>query len=347
MNYRRPILSAVLLTLVAAMPVSSFAHDPAEDMSAAATVWLASLEPTQRQQACFEFPDAERFNWAYIPKPRKGLPFKEMTPSQRPLAVALLNSGLSHRGFLQASTIISLEEVLRKLEKNNPGRDSELYYVSIFGQPGATKAWGWRLEGHHLSLNFTIANGHVAAQSPSFFGSNPADVQEGPRQGLRVLGSEEDLGRQFVTSLTVQQQAAAIIAKTASADILTSNSRKALQLTPAGLGFAELGAKQKVALQELVRFYADRFRAELAQSDLDKIERAGWDKVSFAWAGGLEKGQGHYYRVQGPTFVLEYDNTQNNANHIHTVWRDFMNDFGEDVLKKHYQSGHHAADAGH
>ena len=308
---------------------------------------LPALTPHSASRPPSSFRYAERFNWAYIPKPRKGLPFKEMTPSQRPLAVALLNSGLSHRGFLQASTIISLEEVLRKLEKDNPGRDSELYYVSLFGQPGATNAWGWRLEGHHLSLNFTIADGHVAAQSPSFFGSNPADVQEGPRQGLRVLGAEEDLGRHFVKSLTTEQQATATISKTASADILTSNSRTALPLSPAGLGFPELDTKQKVALQELVRFYADRFRAELAQSDLAKIERAGWDKVSFAWAGGLEKGQGHYYRVQGPTFVLEYDNTQNNANHIHTVWRDFMNDFGEDVLKKHYQSGHHAVDAGH
>lgn len=341
MKFRAVRSSVCLLALIPAMTLSSPAHDPAEDMAAAANAWLASLDAAQRQKASFEFPDAERLNWAFIPKARNGLALKEMTASQRPLAVALLNSGLSHRGFLQASTIISLEEVLRKLEKGNPGRDPELYYVSIFGSPGTTNAWGWRVEGHHLSLNFTVAHGHVAAQSPSFFGSNPAEVLEGPRQGLRVLGTEEDLGRQFVKSLTTQQQSTAIIAKTAFADILTGNSRKALPLSPPGLGFTELQAKQKTALQEIVRAYADRFRPELAQSDLAKIERAGWDKVSFVWAGGLEKGQGHYYRVQGPTFVLEYDNTQNNANHIHTAWRDFMNDFGEDVLKKHYQTGHH------
>jgi len=339
--------SALLFAIIPAMTLSSLAHDPAEDMAAAAHAWLASLDETQRELAQFEFPDTERLNWAFVPQPRKGLPLKKMTTSQRPLAVALLNSGLSHRGFFQAATIISLEEVLRKLENGNPGRDSELYYLSIFGQPGTTNVWGWRVEGHHLSLNFTIAGGHVAAQSPAFFGSNPAEVREGPRQGLRVLGLEEDLGRQLVKSLTAPQQETAIIAKTAFPEILTGNSRKVFPLSPSGLGFSELQAAQKAALQELVRTYAERFRPELAEADLDKIEHAGWDKVSFAWAGSIEKGEGHYYRVQGPTFVLEYDNSQNKANHIHTVWRDFMNDFGEDVLKEHYQSGHHAAGAEH
>lgn len=323
--------------------LSCAAHEAADDMLLAANAWLASLDSAQRQQARFEFSEGERLNWAFVPQARKGLPLKSMTPFQRPLAMALLNSGLSHRGFLKASAIVSLEEVLRKLENDNPGRDTELYYVSVFGQPSATNAWAWRFEGHHLSLNFTVVDGHVAAHSPSFMGSNPADVREGPRQGLRILGAEEDLGRLLVTSMSTQQQKTAIIAEKAFADILTGNSRKVTPLSPVGLSFTGLQPSQQTMLQELVLTYAERFRSELATSDLEKIERAGWDKVLFAWAGSTEKGQGHYYRVQGPTFVLEYDNTQNKANHIHTAWRDFENDFGEDVLKKHYQSGHHAA----
>jgi len=333
--------SALSVALVAAMALPCFAHDPADDMSAAANAWLASLDDTQRKQAEFDFADTERLNWGFVPKPRKGMPFKGMTPGQNRLAVVLLNSGLSHHGFLQASTIMSLEEVLRKLENDNPGRDPELYYVSVFGKPGATNTWAWRVEGHHLSLNFTISDGHVVANAPSFFGSNPAEVLQGPRQGLRILGEEEDLAREFVKSLNDAQRKTAIIENVAFRDILTGDSRKVLPLTPTGLSFPELKPGDKAALQRLVRTFAERFRPELAMADLEKIERAGWDRVSFAWAGSVEKGQGHYYRVQGPTFVLEYDNTQNGANHIHTAWRDFLNDFGEDALKKHYQSGHH------
>jgi hypothetical protein len=336
---RRSVLLSILMTLPA------LAHDPAADMSAAANAWLASLDNARREQAEFDFSDTERLNWGFVPKPRKGLPFKEMTPAQNRLGLALLNSGLSHRGFFQASTIMSLEEVLKKLENDNPGRDPELYYVSIFGKPGGTNTWAWRVEGHHLSLNFTICRGEVVANAPSFFGSNPAEVPPGSRQGLRVLGEEEDLAREFVKALTESQRKTAIIEKVAFREILTGDSRKVLPLTPAGLSFSQMNREQQATLQGLVRTYAERFRPELAKQDIGKIERAGWDKVSFAWAGGIEKGQGHYYRVQGPTFVLEYDNTQNRANHIHTAWRDFMNDFGEDALKKHYQSGHPASGA--
>ena len=319
-----------------------FLGTPVDDMVAAATAWIASLDDAQRKQAEFEFSDVERLNWGFVPKPRKGLPFKSMTPAQSRLALALLNTGLSHRGYFQASAIMSLEEVLRKFENDNRGRDPELYYVSVFGKPGITNAWAWRVEGHHLSLNFTVSGGHAVANAPSFFGSNPAEVLQGPRQGFRILGPEEDLARAFVKSLTPTQRETAVIEKVAFREILTGDSRKVLPLSPVGLGFAELKSEQKAALQQLVRTYAGRFRPELAEKDLAQIEHAGWDKISFAWAGGIEKGQGHYYRLQGPTFVLEYDNTQNNANHIHTVWRDFLNDFGEDALKKHYQSGHHA-----
>lgn len=329
-----------VLTLCAA---SARAHPPtpAEAMAEAAQHFLAALTPEQRQQATFDLNDAERLNWHFIPRERKGLPFKEMTPAQRLLAHALLSTGLSQRGYVKATTIMSLEQILRELEQGRgPTRDPELYYVTIFGEPGAQSTWGWRVEGHHLSVNFTLVNGQ-AVSAPTFFGSNPAEVKTGPRQGLRVLAEEEDLARALVGSLSEAQRRQAIIQTDAPRDIITGADRKARRLEPLGIGYAALNSDQQHRLQELVEAYAQRHRPELATRDLEQIRQAGWDKVHFAWAGGLERGQGHYYRVQGPTFLLEYDNTQNNANHIHSVWRDFANDFGEDLLRRHYQETPH------
>ena len=278
-----------------------------------------------------------------IPKARKGLPLKEMSSAQKKLAHALLNSGLSQRGYAQAVTIMSLDQILAELEQGKgPVRDPDLYYFTIFGKPGVEEAWGWRVEGHHLSLNFVVHGDEVLAATPAFFGSNPGEVREGPRKGLRVLGQEETLGRQFVDSLNDDQKKTAIIATTAPQEIITKNDRKAQLLEPPGLPASQMTAGQKAALLNLIKDYAFRHRAEVAEGDLKKIEAAGLDEVHFAWAGSLGPGQGHYYRIQGPTFLLEYDNTQNNANHIHTVWRDFANDFGEDVLRRHYEEVPHA-----
>lgn len=329
--------------LLALCAVSVRAHppSPAEDMADAAQHFLAALTPEQRQKATFDLNDAERLNWHFIPRERKGLPFKEMTPAQRHLAHALLSTGLSHRGYLKATTIMSLEQILLDLEQGRgPTRDPELYFVTIFGQPGANSPWGWRVEGHHLSVNFTLANGQ-AVSAPTFFGSNPAEVRSGPRQGLRVLVEEEDLARALVGSLSEAQRRQAVIQTDAPRDIITGADRKARRLEPLGIGYPALNSDQQQRLQELVEAYARRHRPELAARDLEQIRQAGWDRVHFAWAGSLERGQGHYYRVQGPTFLLEYDNTQNNANHIHSVWRDFANDFGEDLLRKHYQETPH------
>jgi hypothetical protein len=330
-----------LLCALLTQPSLTRAHSPAEEMAEGAQNFLAALTPDQRARATFEWKDDERLNWHFIPRTRKGIPFKELTPAQRPLAHALLGTGLSQRGFAKAATIMSLEQILLELEQGSgPTRDPELYFVSVFGKPGPKGAWGWRVEGHHLSVNFTIVNGEIAA-APSFFGSNPGEVKQGPRAGLRVLGEEEDLGRQLVKSLEASQKKAAIIDATAPKDILTEAKRKVSPLEATGLAYAKLTGEQQQLLRQLVREYADRHRPEVAEQDLAKIKKAGWDKVLFAWAGGLERGQGHYYRVQGPTFLLEYDNTQNNANHIHSVWRDFENDFGEDLLRRHYQEAPH------
>jgi hypothetical protein len=237
--------------------------------------------------------------------------------------------------------MLVIEQVLKDLENGAARRDSGLYYVTIFDRPGTT-AWGWRVEGHHLSLNFTVRGDEVLGVTPSFFGSNPAEVPRGPRQGLRVLGAEEDLGRELVRSLNEGQRKVAVIGATAPSEIITGASRKANPLQPEGIGASDLTSKQQDALRTLIHEYVFRYRTELAEQDMKKIQQAGFEKIHFAWAGPVESGQGgHYYRVQGPTFLLEFDNTQNNANHIHTVWRDFENDFGEDLLRKHYETVKH------
>jgi hypothetical protein len=237
---------------------------------------------------------------------------------------------------------MSLDQVLKDVEKGKgPTRDPELYYFTIFGQPGSKEPWGWRVEGHHVSLNFTIVDGKGVAATPAFLGANPATIKEGPRAGLRILGEEEDMGRRLIKSLNDQQREEAIFAKEAPKDIITGNARKAMIDRPVGVSYDKLDETQKRMLVELVGNYADRHRPDIAAEDLKRINTAGWDKVKFAWAGGLDPGQKHYYRVQGPTFLIEYDNTQNNANHIHTVWRDLERDFGEDLLLEHYQHNKH------
>jgi hypothetical protein len=312
-------------------------------MAQAANNLLAALSPEQRAKASFEFKDEERYNWHFIPRDRKGLPLKEMDHAQRALAHALLSTGLGQRGYVEAVTIISLEQILKEMEQGKgPARDPERYFFSIFGKPGPTGIWGWRVEGHHLSLNFTLADGRPASAGPAFFGTNPGEVREGQRKGLRVLAAEEDMGRALVKSLDESQRKAAVVPGAAPGEMITKNDRKVSFTDPAGVTYEQLNPQQRQALLSLVDLYARRLRTEMAEQDLRKVMDAGVEKIRFAWAGGLERGEPHYYRIVGPTFLVEYDNTQNNANHIHTVWRDFSNDFGEDVLKKHYDQAHGA-----
>jgi hypothetical protein len=324
--------------------VSARSHPAADEMAAAANKFLSRLTPEQRAKAAFDFKADDRLDWHYIPKERKGLTIKEMSGEVRQLAHSLLRSGLSQHGYAKTTNIMSLEPVLHELEGANRrfARDQEMYHFFIFGKPEAKGTWGWRVEGHHLSANFTIIKGEYFGATPSFFGSNPAEVRQGPRKGLRVLAEEEDFGREFVKSLDAAQRKTAIIETTAPKEILTEAKRRVKPLDTAGIAGSKLNATQRGLLMKLIREYVNRVRPDVAAEDLKKIEKAGTDKIHFAWAGGIEQGEGHYYRVQGPTFLLEYDNTQNNNNHIHAVWRDFENDFGEDLLRKHYQEVTHA-----
>ena len=310
-------------------------------MTDAARAYLASLPPDLRARTMFPFSTEERMNWHFVPIERKGVALREMNSEQKHLAEALLAAGLSQRGLIKAHTIMSLDQVLKEMEKGGKGpeRDPEKYYVSIFGEPSEQGTWGYRFEGHHISLNFTIANGRIAS-SPNFFGANPAEVKEGPRTGLRALKREEDLGRDMVKSLTDAQRAIAIVDKTAPKDIITFDSRKAaLNGQPNGLPFAKMTAKQKEILTELVGEYASNFPQQIADWRMDQYHKTQAN-LFFAWSGGIEKGEPHYYRIQTPVFLIEYDDTQNNANHIHSVWRDFAGDFGEDLLAQHYQASH-------
>ena len=314
----------------------------AADSSTAAKLFVASLTPEQKTKATFAFDDKERMNWWFVPRVRNGLTLKEMTPAQQQLVQNLLKSALSAKGVTQANQIRSLETILRGLEANNTNnRDPELYYVSIFGTPGDKNAWGWRFEGHHISMNFTIAGGAVAAWSPEFRGANPAEVMvEGPSKGLRVLAAEEDKAFALLHALDETQKHTAVLQTKVPGDILTSNRRNAELQSPAGLLAAHMTPPQKKMLRDLIGEYSSRMVDDVAAERMRRIDAAGFDKVGFAWIGADARHEGHYYRVQGPTFLIEFDETQGNANHIHGVWRDFTGDWGEDILKQHYESAH-------
>ena len=351
--FLRPRLTLVLISAVAWFGAVRAAERSPAAMADAATKLLASFSPDQRQEASFPFDSSEREHWGFVPTemfPRHGLILGKMTEPQRKLAHDLLRSGLSQKGYLTASSIMDLEIVLRGIEDAGGGdaargvrmeRNPVKYFFSIFGTPSPKGTWGWRVEGHHVSLNFTILDGTIVASAPSFFGSNPAEVKEGPKKGLRILASEEDTARALVMALDDAQRGKAIIDKAAPNDIATMNAVTINPLSGEGISATELKPNQRELLMKVIDVYAGYMDADIAADRMEKLRKAGVDKIGFAWAGDLERGQKHYYRVQGPTFLIEYDNTQNDANHIHSVWRDFDGDFGRDVLRDHVKNVAH------
>jgi hypothetical protein len=308
-------------------------------MRDAALQLVATLSPEQRALAVRPFDGAERLDWHYVPRDRAGLSLQKMSSHQQGAAFALLHTGLSEKGYTKAETIRQLETILRELEGASY-RNPDLYYFTIFGDPSAAAPWGWRYEGHHLSENWTIVGGQAIATSPQFFGANPAEVRTGRLRGTRPLAAEEDLARALVRSFDQTQAKAAIVGSDAPRDIISAASRRAELLEDRGIAYASLHASQAAALASLIDEHASSQSVELARERVTKLRDAGLARIKFAWMGGLDKGQGHYYRIQGPTFLVEYDNTQNGANHIHTVWRDFTGDFGLDLLEEHYRRGH-------
>jgi hypothetical protein len=351
---KSPRFIVAVVCVLAWLGVVRGAEKSAATMASAANTLLAGLTPEQRQKAAFAFESDERLKWHFIPTEmfaRNGLTIGDMTEAQRRLAHGLLQAGLSQRGYLTATAIMDLETVLNAIEAAGRAggggrgtalvRDPVRYFFSVFGAPSPRGAWGWRVEGHHVSLSFTVVNGNLVASSPAFFGSNPAEVQDGPKKGLRILGAQEDSARALLMALDDSQRGKALVAAAAPNDISTMNTLDIKPLSPAGITADALSPAQRQMLMAIVDAYASAMAADVAAERLDKIRKAGVEKISFAWAGEAERGRRHYYRVQGPTFLIEYDNTQNNANHVHSVWRDFEGDFGRDLLREHLRAVAH------
>jgi hypothetical protein len=315
----------------------------AGSMTTAATALLASLTPEQRQQATFGFDSAERLRWHFVPQfERNGLQIKAMTEPQRKLAHELLKTGLSARGYTTYTQIMALENILREVEKGSgPTRDPEGYRVAVFGTPAAKGTWGWRFEFHHISLHFDVVNGTAISSTPSFAGANPAEVKDGPQKGQRTLGILEDSGRALVTALDETQKKTAIFNAVALNDIVTGNALDIKPLSPEGVKVSAMTAAQRDLLMKILDGYAGLMTADIAADRMAKIKKAGIENIGFAWAGSIDRGQKHYYRVQGPTFLIEFDNSQNDGNHVHSIWRDFDGDFGRDLLRDHLKTATH------
>jgi hypothetical protein len=299
---------------------------------------LAALPEKSRAQAMKPFDDRDRTDWHYTPRSRNGLSFKEMGKEGREAVHALLRSALSSVGYRKLTNIIELELVLREIETFGLMRDPERYHLTVYGAPDRAKRWGWRFEGHHLSLNFTLAGDKVAVDTPSFLGANPATVPRGARKGLRALADEHDAGWALLESLGEAQRAEAVFEARTYGEIVTGNKDRVEPLAAAGIPAAKLDERQRALLWKLVETYARNFEPGLAEARLARAKQGGAGALRFGWAGSTKRGGQHYYRVQGPLFLIEYDASQNDGNHIHTVWRDFNGDFGRDLLREHYQA---------
>lgn len=348
-HYRALIAAVALLPLAAAAdpvepPHAIESPEIARELAVAAQRFLDALDPGM--QAKYLFQDAERGNFHFFPIARRGVPLKQFKDGQRQLGYALMSAALSHVGNQKALTIMSLGDYLRATdEAPNVYRDSDQYYFTLFGDPSPEGTWGYRVEGFHLSLNVTVVEGRWISVTPSFFGAIPATVPDGPRKGLQVLKQETELGRSLARSLTAEQREIGFgeipdfLTETVGG-LITGNKRRIERGEPRGLVASEMTMLQREILMKLVREHIGRIRKELADQDLARIDRAGTENIHFLWAGGLEPGEPHHYLIQGPTFLIEYDNTQDDANHVHCVYRDFDHDFG-DAMLEHYHKHHH------
>ncbi len=311
--------------------------------------FLKTLDVEKRSKAFFPYDTDERRTWFFVPIERKGLPLMDMNEEQKIAAINLINATVSESASKTTLAIMQLETVLKQIEKlapENNRRHPGKFYFSIFGNPDAQKLWGWRVEGHHVSLNFSSENGKIISGTPLFLGSNPAVVPEGfPEAGKQLIKQEETFGVDLLHSFSDEQLKKVIVSDKSPTEILSSNAAHFLKSDSLkmGISFTEMNKIQQQKLIKLISFYVERYPFGFANEFMDKIEKAGFDKLTFVWMGAKEAklgNGGHYYRIQNPVLFLEYDNTQNNANHVHTVIRDLTNDFGEDMLRKHYAEEH-------
>ncbi len=342
-------IAAVALSLAAGVagallvsPTDAASTPGSPAAAATASAFLKSLPADLRTTASFPLEAPERLVWNFVPMDRVGVSLLKLDDAQSELLGPLLATALSPEGLLAARGVMKHENILRRVETeagvaNASRRDPGLYYTAIFGKPAAGAPWAWRFEGHHLSINVTELPGEAPIVAPMFMGANPARVLAGPNAGFRLLAAEEDLGRELIKMLPASRRQSATIRDTAFSEILTGNDPKVQKLELEGLAAADMTTPEKAQLHRLIDLYLGRMAAASASDAKSRLDRAGFDKVRFAWAGGIEPGQPHYYRIHGPTLLIEYDDTQNNANHIHTVYRDLERDFGGDVLRAHYR----------
>ena len=334
---RFPIILATLTTAVFAHEGHN--HNPAAaEMNEAATVFLASLDGAQRKAASFEFKNKERENWHFVPMDRKGVRFDALKPHQQHLAFGLLGTGLTQKGLMTATQIMTLEEILRSRGGDPKVRNTEKYNIAIFGSPSPTKPWGWRFEGHHLSLNFSLLDDKVIGL-PAFYGTNPAELKKGPLKGMRPLGEIEDAGRQLAKDL-IKADMSPVFSEKAPKEILTAQDSTAKAQQIMGTTSDKMNGEQVKQILAIVSQVASMQRGEITNESLRKINTMQRKKLHFAWGGSLERNGPHYFRIQGVDFIVEYANTQNDANHAHLVWRDLKDDFARDSLKKHYLENH-------
>ncbi len=326
------------------MSALSSASINGSDMADAAMALLATLKPDQLSKATFKFDSQERYDWHYVPKERNGLPLCDMNLAQRRAATDLVYCSLKSNAAIKVELIMRHEAILESMERAQGAagfvRDPDLYFFSFFGKPVGQTQWGWRVEGHHVSLNFTVVDGKIESSTPAFLGSNPAQVNHGKWKGLRILHEEEDLARELFLSLETKKRQRAVIYPVAPADLITRASRSVEINEPVGLPAVSMSDHQRQRLMLVVESYLERTNPEVGRDTIRRIEQEGVSNIFFAWAGSEIPNQKHYYRLHGPSLFIEYDNTQNEANHIHSVWRDTRNDFGFDVLAAHYDQYH-------
>jgi hypothetical protein len=322
--------------------VVSFAPSREERMALAARGFQGSLTPELLEQASFDFDDAWRTDWHYVPRERKGVRLGDLSKAQRGALDLLLASGLSGKGIEKVEGVLALEKVLFDLENGNPGRDPGNYSVSIFGEPGSGKPWGWKLEGHHLSLNYSTLDESAISVTPHFFGAAPAKLSQWKEPGVefRVLGSEEDCARAFLAALDDGQREAAVHRGEPPGDILLVPGRETSSLAKEGLGADALGKAQLELLLALVSEFTSNVAGAPASRALASVRAAEPKDVRFLWIGSIEQGEPFYFRVHTSDFVYEYENGRPGADHIHVLWRDVKDDFGAGLLASHLQREH-------
>ncbi len=311
----------------------------------AAEQLVAVTRGAARRKLLQPFSEAARSDWHYVPRERVGLAYREMTPAQRRATEALLRTAVTARGLAKLHAVMQLEIVLRELEGSGAKRDPENYSIALFGTPAVSGApWGFRLEGHHLSLHFTVRDDRFVSTLPQFFGSNPRRVPRSvghgaPPESTRVLATEEDLARGLMQSLPPDGRAVAHFDDETYGDIVSRNAARLSPLSPVGIAFSKLSPSARSQLLRLIGAFAEHLRPELSQARMARVRRGGRDSIRFGWAGSLEPNKPFYYRIQGKGFLIEVDDS--GGNHIHTVWRDFDGDWGRDTLAEHYEQAPH------